>query len=481
MALLLIIIIPLVASLASFFVKKDMRILSFIAVSASFLELTATLVTVASVMDSGIYRLNGYFSVDALGAVIIMLVAVVGAMASWYSTGYLKLEVAKRIIGFSRVRQYFILLHLFLLAMFFAVMSTSPILTWIAIEATTLSTAFLISFYNKPSAIEAAWKYLMINSVGLLLGFFGTFLFLYPSIHAGFPGLISWQDMLSHASALDPFIAKMAFIFILIGYGTKVGLVPMHTWLPDAHSKAPAPISSLLSGVLLNVAFLALLRFKSVVDVAIGPHFSRELLVFFGVISISVAALIIFSQKNYKRLLAYSSIEHMGVIALGFGFGGAAAFAALLHMIYHALTKSVLFLSAGNILVKYGSTKIRNVKGVLTVLPVTGVLFFIGFLAITGVPPFGTFVTEFSILSAGIKTHPTTVIITLLVLALVFVGFLRHVVSITFGNSDIPMAKGESGLDTIVPIMLLAALLIIISFFIPESMRSLLHSATINY
>ncbi len=243
------------------------------------------------------------------------------------------------------------------------------------------------------------------------------------------------------SSALDPFIAKMAFIFILIGYGTKVGLVPMHTWLPDAHSKAPAPISSLLSGVLLDVAFLALLRFKSVVDVAIGPHFSRELLVFFGVISISVAALIIFSQKNYKRLLAYSSIEHMGVIALGFGFGGAAAFAALLHMIYHALTKSVLFLSAGNILVKYGSTKIRNVKGVLTVLPVTGVLFFIGFLAITGVPPFGTFVTEFSILSAGIKTHPTTVIITLLVLALVFVGFLRHVVSITFGNSHTPMAR----------------------------------------
>lgn len=481
MALLPIIIVPFIASVLSLSVRKDMRILSAIAISASVLELAATMFTVVSVIDSGVYRLNGYFSVDALGAVIMTLVAVVGAMASWYSTGYLKIEVAKRIIGFSRVRQYFILLHLFLLAMFFAVISTSPVLTWIAIEATTLSTAFLISFYNKPSAIEAAWKYLMINSVGLLLGFFGTFLFLYPSIHAGFPGLISWGDMLSDAAALDPFIAKMAFIFVLIGYGTKVGLVPMHTWLPDAHSKAPAPISSLLSGVLLNVAFLALLRFKSVADASIGPAFSRELLVFFGVISISVAALIIFSQKNYKRLLAYSSIEHMGVVALGFGFGGAGAFAALLHMIYHALTKSVLFLSAGNILVKYGSTKIRNVKGVLTVLPVTGVLFFLGFLAITGVPPFGTFITEFSILSAGMKTHPTTVIITLAVLALVFVGFLRHVVSITFGNSDIPMAKGESGLDTIVPIMLLVALLIVASFFIPSSVQSLLHSATINY
>jgi len=481
LALLVIIIVPFIASALSLSVRKDMRALSVIAVSASVLELAATLVTVASVMSDGVYRLNGYFSVDPLGAVIITLVALVGAIASWYSTGYLKLEVGKRIIGFSRVRQYFVLLHLFLLAMFFAVISTSPVLTWIAIEATTLSTAFLISFYNKPSAIEAAWKYLMINSVGLLLGFFGTFLFLYPSIHADLPGLISWSDMLSEAHALDPFIAKMAFIFVLIGYGTKVGLVPMHTWLPDAHSKAPAPISSLLSGVLLNVAFLALLRFKSVADVAIGPFFSRELLVFFGVISISVAALIIFGQKSYKRLLAYSSIEHMGVVALGFGFGGAGAFAALLHMIYHALTKSVLFLSAGNILVKYGSTKIRNVKGVLTVLPVTGILFFLGFLAITGVPPFGTFVTEFSILSAGIEAHPTTVIITLSALALVFVGFLRHVVSLTFGNSDIPMAKGENGLVTTLPIILLAAILIIVSFFIPPSVQSLLHSATVNH
>lgn len=480
MDLFLIITLPIIAFLASFLVKKSLRALGYIAACASFFELLATLTVVISIIRNGIYSLDGYLSVDALGAVLMMILAIVGAMASWYSVGYLKIEVNKKIIGFSRVRQYFILLHLFILAMFFAIMTTNPIFMWIAIEATTLSTAFLISFYNKPSAIEAAWKYLIINSVGLLLGFFGTLLFLYPA-HGGFQGLISWQDLLSNASAFDPFIAKIAFVFVLIGFGTKVGLAPMHTWLPDAHSKAPAPISSLLSGVLLNVAFLAVLRFKAVVDLAIGKEFSGGLLIFFGLFSIVVAAFIIFIQKNYKRLLAYSSIEHMGVAALGFGFGGAGAFAALLHMVYHSLTKSLLFLSAGNIFLKYGSTKIKNIKGLVSVLPITGVLFIIGFLAITGVPPFGIFITEFSILSVGIQTHPVTVIIALLALALVFVGFLRHIASMAFGENETSITKGESGLWTIVPIIILVALLILLSFFIPTAMQSLLHSATINY
>ena len=402
MALFFIIAIPILAFFASLLVRKSLRILGVIVVGASFFELLATLAVAMAVIDSGSYHLNGYFSVDALGVVLMMILALVGAMASWYSVGYLKSEVEKQIIGPSRVRQYFVLLHLFILAMFFAIITTSPILMWIAIEATTLSTAFLISFYNKPSAIEAAWKYLIINSVGLLLGFLGTLLFLYPTVHTGFQGLITWQTLHSEASSFDPTITKIAFVFVLIGFGTKVGLVPMHTWLPDAHSKAPAPISSLLSGVLLNVAFLAVLRFKAVVDSAMSSEFSGSLLIFFGLISIILAAFIIFIQKNYKRLLAYHSIEHMGIIALGFGFGGLGSFAALLHMIYHSLAKSALFLSAGNILLKYSSTKMINVKGMIKTLPITSILFFVGFLAMAGVPPFGIFITEFSILSAGI-------------------------------------------------------------------------------
>ena len=289
--------------------------------------------------------------------------------------------------------------------------------------------------------------------------------------------MIDWHTLLASAGSLDPFVAKLAFIFILIGYGTKVGFVPMHTWLPDAHSKAPVPISSLLSGVLLNVAFLAVLRFKVVADAAIGAQFSSQLLIFFGIISIVVAAFIIFVQKNYKRLLAYSSIEHMGVMALGFGFGGAGVAAALLHMLYHALAKSILFLSSGNIFLKYSSTKIAKVKGALTIIPVTSVMFIIGFLAITGVPPFGTFITEFTILSSGINAYPAVTIIALLALALVFAGFLKHVVAMFFGESEEGMVKGESGAWTIVPVIVLVAILIVTSVFIPEFIKSLISQA----
>lgn len=481
MALFLIIIVTFIAFLSSVLVKKSLRALGCIVVCAFIFELLATLAVVTSVIQNGTYNFKGYLYVDALGTVLMMILAFVGAMASWYSVGYLKIEVEKKIIGFSRVRQYFILLHLFILAMFFAIMTTDPIFMWIAIEATTLSTAFLISFYNKPSAIEAAWKYLIINSVGLLLGFFGTLLFLYPTQNAGFVGLISWQMLLSNASAFNPFIAKTAFIFVLIGFGTKVGLVPMHTWLPDAHSKASAPISSLLSGVLLNVAFFAVLRFKLVVDLAIGKDFSGRLFIFFGLFSIVVAAFIIYIQKNYKRLLAYHSIEHMGIICIGFGFGGIGSFAALLHMVYHSLAKSSLFLSSGNILLKYSSTKMVNVKGMIKTLPTTSILFFVGFLAMAGVPPFGIFITEFSILSAGIIDYPIVVIIALVSFALVFAGILKHVTVMIFGDSKEDIPRGEAGVWTVVPTVILVVVLIVLSFFIPTAMQSLLHSAVINY
>ena len=282
--------------------------------------------------------------------VVLLTVAVVGFASSFYSIGYLRGEVAKGIVGFRRVKQYFVLFQLFLLAMFYAIITVNPILMWIAIEATTLSTAFLISFYNKPTAMEAAWKYLIINSIGLLLGFLGTLLFFAPLSDPA-DTFVTWR-LLQEAGAagLNPLLVKIAFIFVLIGYGTKAGLAPMHTWLPDAHSKAPSPISAMLSGALLNCALLAILKFKSIADVVLGTAFSQNLLIFFGIISIAIPAFIIIVQKNYKRLFAYSSVEHMGIITLGFGFGGLGSFAALLHMVYHSLAKSILFFSAGNVL-----------------------------------------------------------------------------------------------------------------------------------
>jgi hydrogenase-4 component F len=480
MALLFILLVPLVAFLGSLGVKRSLPVLGAIVISASFLELLAAAAVAVPVIGSGACEWKGYFFADPLGLILLMILALVGAMASWYSVGYLKMEMEKKIIGFSRVRQYFMLLHLFTLAMFFAVLTTSPLLMWIAIEGTTLSTAFLISFYNKPSSTEAAWKYLTINSVGLLLGFFGTLLFFYPPVHGGFQGLIRWQTLQAGAPAFDPSIARIAFVFVLIGFGTKVGLVPMHTWLPDAHSKAPAPISSLLSGVLLNVAFLAVLRFKAVADLAVGREFSAGLLIFFGLFSILVASFIIFIQKNYKRLLAYHSIEHMGIIALGFGFGGLGAVAGLLHMIYHALAKSALFLSAGNILLKYSSTKMHQVRGMVRTVPVTSILFFTGFLAMAGVPPFGIFITEFSILAAGIQGHLWAVILSIFSFALVFAGILKHVTVMVFGSAPEEMPKGEAVPWTVVPALLLLAVLVVLSFFIPPALQGLLQAAVRN-
>jgi hydrogenase-4 component F len=477
MALLVLIATPFFAALASLVVRRSVRPLALITALAAPVELAAALIAAVAVFNDGRYGHGLYLSVDALGMVVLLTVAVVGFASSFYSIGYLRGEVEKGIVGFRRVRQYFVLFHLFLLAMFYAIVTVNPILMWIAIEATTLSTAFLISFYNKPTAMEAAWKYLIINSIGLLLGFLGTLLFFAPFSDTA-DTFVTWRALQQAGTAgMNPLLVKIAFLFVLIGYGTKAGLAPMHTWLPDAHSKAPSPISAMLSGALLNCALLAILKFKLIADAVLGPVFSQNLLIFFGIISIAIPAFIIIVQKNFKRLFAYSSVEHMGIITLGFGFGGLGSFAALLHMVYHSLAKSILFFSAGNVLLKYGSTKIANVSGVLAALPITGKVLIAAFLAITGVPPFGLFLTEIYILTAGIASHPFIVIIALLMLVLIFIGFLRFITAMVFGEPPEPMARGELNALTIVPPLILMAILLAISIILPSPLKALIHAA----
>ena len=477
MALLLLILTPLAAAVAALTVKRKVWPLELTATIAASAEIFCILAAAIELFDGGRCAYSSYFSIDALGMIVILTVGLVGFAASLYSIGYLRQEVAKQIIGFHRVKQYFVLFHLFLMAMFFAVITVNPIMMWIAIEATTLATALLISFYNKPTALEAAWKYLIINSIGLLLGFFGTLLFFTFAGNAAANTFINWQTLLENAFSLNPLIVKIAFIFVLIGYGTKAGLAPMHTWLPDAHSKAPSPISAMLSGALLNVALLAILKFKLITDAALGPVFSQNILIFFGIFSIAIPAFIIIVQKNYKRLFAYSSIEHMGIIALGFGFGGLGSFAALLHMIYHSLAKSLLFFSAGNVLLKYGSTKIENIKGVLSAMPFTGTILLLGFLAITGVPPFGIFITEVYIMTAGIGSHPVTVGLALSLLALIFYGFLKYITAMVFSNASSPVPQGEANYLTIAPPALLLVVLAGGGFFLPVPVRMWIDAA----
>jgi hydrogenase-4 component F len=482
MYLILIIATAFVATLVSLPVLRRWWLIEAITVVAGVTELALSIRVATIVICKGTYSFGSYFSADAMAVLLLLITSVVGCAASFYSVGYIRTEAAKNIIGPRRIHQYYVLLQLFFTAMYLAILSNNPIIMWMAIEATTLSTAFLVSFYNKPSAMEAAWKYLIINSIGLLLGFWGTLLFFSGIAKTGgMHGLISWEMLSLNPSSLNPLTVKVAFIFIFVGYGTKMGLAPMHTWLPDAHSKAPIPISSLLSAVLLNIAFFAILRFKGITDQAIGPEFSRSLLIFFGILSVVISALIIFVQKNYKRLLAYSSIENMGIIALGFGFGGAAVFPALLQMIYHSLAKSILFLSSGSIFVRYSSTKIAKVRGVLKAMPLTTALFIVGALAITGTPPMGTFISEFSILASGILRHPVPVIILAISLVIIFAGFLKHVSEMFFGEKPEEIIQGETSYWRIVPIGALAVLLITLGFFLPEPLRHLLWAAASRY
>ncbi|MFA7662771.1 MAG: proton-conducting transporter membrane subunit [Patescibacteria group bacterium] len=478
MPIFIIILTLLLATVCSFYLGKNIRRLEKIVIFSAIIELITAGYVFFSFITWGQINFEPLFSLNAIGVLFFCLIALIGSTASLYSIGYLRVEMAKGIITVSQIRIFYILTHLFLLAMFVAISANNPVLAWIAIEATTLSTAFLICFYKKPTAIEAAWKYLIVNSVGLLLGFLGTMLFVALALKGvGTNAWLSWQMILDNAKNMDPNIAKLAFIFVLLGYGTKMGLVPMHTWLPDAHSKAPVPVSSLLSGVLLSVAFFLILKFKAVVDIAVGQNFSQSLLIFFGILSIIVSALIILRQKNYKRLLAYSSIEHMGIAALGFGFGGFGQFAALLHIFYHGLAKTILFLSAGNIFLKYGSTKIKNVSGALQALPVTGRLFIVGFLAIVGLPPFGIFFTEFYVFSAGIKAHPVLVCIAIFALILVFAGFLKQISAMILGKKSADIPVGEANAWTYVPIIILVIIFVGLSLFLPDQLKTLINLA----
>jgi len=477
MALIFILGIPLIAALLSFFTATTVATLGTIAVTASIIELAAALSITSSIGLNAPYMFTTFLGVDHLGAIPLVLLVFGGFVASIYARGYTEHEISKEIIGFNRAKKLFAQLHLFLLAMSLAIVTTNPILTWIAIEATTLTTAFLISFYNKPSAMEAAWKYLILNSVGLLLAFFGTLLFMTPELKGAHTGLASWSSLLSGAASYDPFIVKMAFLFTLIGYGTKVGLVPMHTWLPDAHSKAPSPISSLLSGVLLNIPLLAILRFKIITDAVVETGFTSGLLITFGIFSLIVSAAIILVQKNYKRLLAYSSIEHMGIATLGFGLGGSAAYASLLHMIYHSLTKSLLFFSAGNVFLKYSTTKIENVRGMVSVLPITGPIFFFGVLTIIGMPPMGMFFTEFSILARSLTVHPAITVGTTAALIIVGIGFIRHIADMSFGEPTGKLPSGEQNAWTIIPLIILAATLLVASIYLPAGIQTFIARA----
>jgi len=404
-----------------------------------------------------------FICLDLLSVFFILVIAVVTFAAALYSIGYIEKDIIQGVISARKARVYYLLFNLFCCSMFFVPALNNLGMLWVAIEMTTLVSAFLVGFYNKKESVEAAWKYIMICSVGIIFALLGTILFSYAFSVSGLAKTFNWSEMTPVAHILDKNTLRIAFIFILVGYGTKAGLAPMHTWLPDAHSQAVAPISALLSGVLLKTAIYAILRFGIILIRGVGFAYFAHLMLILGITSLIVSCGFILVQKDLKRLLAYSSIEHIGIIAIGFGLGTPLACAgALLHVFNHAITKSFMFFGAGNIVNTYKQHNMRAIRGVIQALPFTGIMILLGVFALTGFPPFTIFVSELMITIAAFRQGAYWVAaLFLLLLAIIFGAFIHQFGKMVFGNLPKGMLRAGEPLSGKIAFLFLA---LIISF-----------------
>lgn len=380
--------------------------------------------------------------IDKFSALMAALIAFVYITASIVSVRYIGEEFHEGILTQDDVRLYFSLIHLFTVTMLVTVLTNNTLILWIALEGTTLSSTFLVGLYKKKTSVEAAWKYIIICSTGISLGLIGILLLNYGVSLGGVTGtdMFLLTSLMKNAPLIQASIAKLAFVFLFIGFGAKVGLAPMHTWLPDAHSKAPSPISGLFSGILLNVALYVIIRFAFVVDGALQVVWTSYFFLFFGIISVVLSALMMLVQNNYKRMLAYSSIEHMGLISFALGLSPIGAVAAVIHMIGHTLTKSMLFFGAGEILLRWKTTTVEKVRGVFAHDRYTAILFLLGILAIIAMPPSALFVSEYSMFITALAKYPVLALILFTSLSIIAYAMLRLTVTMLFfnGNEEAP-------------------------------------------
>lgn len=437
--------------------------------------------TVAMLAVKPAPEFNGWLMLDSIGTLFLGITSTLFLMASIYAIAYLRREnpeahedFEEDVIFSNAPEAVFIGCLLFFLAMMTLVIASNHLgLLWVAMEATTLASAPLIYFHRHHRSLEATWKYLLICSVGIALALLGNF-FLAVAVGGKEISMVT-GDLVAHGSSLNAAWLKAAFVLMLVGYGTKMGLAPMHTWLPDAHSEAPSIVSALLSGALLNCAFLGILRTFQVCAAAGQAAFAQQLLVVFGLASMAVAAVFLIGQADFKRMLAYSSIENMGILALGVGVGGTAAFGSMMHAVNHSCTKGMLFLVAGNIIAFYKTKSSRDVNGVIRTLPATGILWFAGILAITGMPPFGSFISEFTILMQMLNTGRTAVAVAyLFFLCTIFAVMISAAIRMAHGMGR---EKRREPLLSIVPPIILCAVVLLMGTYIPDGLATLLVEA----
>jgi hydrogenase-4 component F len=427
----------------------------------------ACALTAQVVRDGPIWIWNREFYIDALNVFLVALTAFVGLTTSIFSRPYMRVERDHGKMTPPRMRLYHAMYQLFCFTMLLALTTNNMGLLWVAMEAATLTTVLLVSVYRTAASLEAAWKYFILCGVGIAQALFGTVLLYMAAEKVIGPegGALLWSNLDAVKGQLDPSIITLAFAFLFIGYGTKVGLVPVHNWLPDAHAEGPTPVSAVLSGLLLNVALYAVLRCKVLTDGALHNHLTGHLMMGFGLLSVVAAVFFLIRQKDVKRMFAYSSIEHMGLMTFAFGMGGPIAnFAGLLHMTVHSLVKSAIFFAVGHATQKAGTQLMDQIRGLLRVSPRVGWGLMLGTLAILGMPPFGVFASEFLIVTTAMRDQPWATPFLLLALGLAFASVFHRVQPMVFGETTLKRLRHPPSL---VPVFVHLGLGLMLGFYIP--------------
>jgi hydrogenase-4 component F len=456
-----ILIVPAVAAALLAFLPDDR--------TTARLNILGTLLTLLCAIALFVVRPepNLFLIVDDVNVVFIVLNTFVGFTTSVFSGTYIAHELETGHLTPAYLRFYHAMYQTLMFAMNLALLANNVGLMWVAVELATLTTVMMVGIYRTPQALEAAWKYFILGSVGIALALFGTILVYLASSAVLGEGLeaMAWSVLVTRASAFDPTLLNLAFVFLLLGYGTKVGLVPLHAWLPDAHAEGPTPISAVLSGLLLNVALFAVLRFKMVMSANEQALAPGPLMVALGLISVVFASFMLYRRHDIKRMFAYSSIEHMGIISFAFGMGGPLAnFAGLLHMIMHSLTKSAIFFAVGHIAQVKGTQKMADIRGLTVSHPILGWGLVVGVIAIVGLPPMGIFMSEFLILSSTFSRQPALAVVLALGLLVALGALLRHLNGLAFGD---PHGSAAPAQASFVPMFTHLGLVLAAGIFLP--------------
>jgi hydrogenase-4 component F len=492
MILLGLLIVPLAAGPLAFFLRRR-HLMEVVNLAAFAILLGLAAVLVAQVLRSGSVSLwDGFFYADALSALVVLLSAFVSLVCSIYAVGYFRheersgvLQEAEEVGGrfaVDKLREYYALMPFLVFAMMLVALANNLGILWLAVEGTTLASVFLVMFYGRDTSLEGAWKYAIIGGVGLSMALFGTILTYYSAYGAvGTDTLagLNWSVLAGNAARFDKPTMRLAFILILLGYGTKAGIAPMHTWKPEAYSEAPIPGAAMLATGVLNCALYALVRFYILSSKCLGPQFSSRLLILFGLLSMGVAVPFILVQRNFRRLLAYSSIEHSGIMVLALGFGGPLGILGmLLHMTFHSVTKPLLFFCAGNVQQHLNTDLFQKAKsGLIHSMPLTGAAFLMVTLAVTGSPPFSLFQSEFTVLRAGFaRDHFVLAIFFVSFLVLIFSGFLVHVADLVLGE-DAGLPRADMCGWKKYSVAGLAVVIVVMGFWIPAPLFRLIQGA----